>query len=138
MDKQSWDKFTEHFGTIQEYMINDERGPRKITMPSHNITMMTSYSAKAVSVMQNPEITQPNFSSCRYEHESQHWDTVGGRCTVDEPPNKKRKIENLPCVVMQLNTFAHFKKLRDCINFRFFKQLENNPLTSQLTRGIFS
>ena len=26
---------------------------------------------------------------------------------------------------MQLNTFAHLKKLRDCINFRF-KQLENN------------
>ena len=132
MDKQSWEKFTEHFGTIQEYMINDERGPRKITMPSHNITMMTCYSAKAVSVTQSPEITQPNFSSCRYEHESQHWDTDDGRCTpscnqdaVDEPPNKKRKIENLPCVVMQLNTFAHLKKLRDCINFRF-KQLENN------------
>ena len=49
MDKQSWEKFTEHFGTIQEYMINDERGPRKITMPSQNIAMMTCYSAKAVS-----------------------------------------------------------------------------------------
>ena len=49
MDKQGWEKFTEHFGTIQEYMINDERGPRKITMPSHNITMMTCYSAKVVS-----------------------------------------------------------------------------------------
>ena len=94
--------------------------------------MMTCYSAKAVSVTQSPEIRQPNFASCRYEYESQHWDTDDGSCTpscnqdaIDERPNKKRKIENLPCVVMQLNTFAHLKKLRDCINFRFI-ELENN------------
>ena len=67
--------------------------------------------------------------------------SVDGRCTssrnqdtVDEPPNKKRKIEKLPCVVMQLNTFAHLKKLHDCINFRL-KQLENNVVFVNVCNG---
>ena len=140
LDKNSWELIVDQMDAMMGYLqdsftfYKDFGKPSKIYLPTHDINFTTAYGVRSILIDERPSVPTPklvrDFPEGQPMDDETQFPDSSSQC---ETPQKKRKYENPPGIVMQQATLSGLREVRECVDTRL-KCLE--ACAGFINRGI--
>ena len=132
LEKNSWELIVDQMDAMMGYLLDsftfykDFGKPSKIYLPTHDINFTTAYGVRSIVIDERPSLPTPKLVTDIPESQLIDEETQFPNCSSQyETPQKKRKYESQPGIVMQQTTLSGLREVRECVD-ALLKRLEES------------